>query len=52
VNSGLEDTMITAYQQIRDTLAKHPAVEDVRTAAFVCSLKKIASDYVSMGIFP
>jgi len=24
----------------------------VRTAAFVCSLKKIASDYISMGIFP
>jgi len=44
--------MITAYQQIRDTLAKHPDVQDVRTAAFVCSLKKIASDYVSMGIFP
>lgn len=52
VNSGLEDTMITAYQQIRETLLQHPKVEDVRTAAFVCSLKKIASDYVSMGIFP
>ncbi|MCB9307056.1 MAG: Glu/Leu/Phe/Val dehydrogenase [Lewinellaceae bacterium] len=52
VNSGLEDTMITAYQQIRDTLLQHPKIEDVRTAAFVCSLKKIASDYISMGIFP
>lgn len=52
VNSGLEDTMITAYQQIRETLKQHPDVTDVRTAAFVCSLKKIAGDYISMGIFP
>lgn len=52
VNSGLEDTMITAYQQIRETLKQHPEIHDVRTAAFVCALKKIASDYVSMGIFP
>lgn len=52
VNSGLEDTMITAYQQIRETFQQHPDIKDVRTAAFVCSLKKIASDYISMGIFP
>lgn len=52
VNSGLEDTMIVAYQQIRETLKQHPNITDMRTAAFVCSLKKIASDYVSMGIFP
>ncbi|MBK7936491.1 MAG: Glu/Leu/Phe/Val dehydrogenase [Lewinellaceae bacterium] len=52
VNSGLEDTMITAYQQVRETLRQHPNIGDVRTAAFVCSLKKIASDYISMGIFP
>jgi glutamate dehydrogenase (NAD(P)+) len=52
VNSGLEDTMIIAYQQIRETLHQHADIEDVRTAAFVTSLKKIASDYISMGIFP
>lgn len=52
VNSGLEDTMINAYQQIRETMNQHSDIPDVRTAAFVCSLKKIASDYVSMGIFP
>lgn len=52
VNSGLEDTMITAYQQIRETMHLHPDIKDLRTAAFVCSLKKIASDYISMGIFP
>jgi glutamate dehydrogenase (NAD(P)+) len=52
VNSGLEDTMITAYGQIQETFRQHPDISDVRTAAFVCSLKKIASDYISMGIFP
>ncbi|MBK8193235.1 MAG: Glu/Leu/Phe/Val dehydrogenase [Lewinellaceae bacterium] len=52
VNSGLEDTMINAYQQIRDSFQQHSAISDMRTAAFVCSLKKIASDYISMGIFP
>lgn len=52
VNSGLEDTMITAYAQIKETFRQHPDITDMRTAAFVCSLKKIAGDYVSMGIFP
>ncbi|MGI9158163.1 MAG: Glu/Leu/Phe/Val family dehydrogenase [Saprospiraceae bacterium] len=52
VNSGLEDTMINAYQQIRDTHKQHSGIPDLRTAAFVCSLKKIASDYIAMGIFP
>ena len=52
VNSGLEDTMMTAYQQVRETFVQHPNITDLRTAAFVCSLKKIAGDYVSMGIFP
>lgn len=52
VNSGLEDTMITAYQQIRETIKSNASIQDIRTAAFVCSLNKIASDYISMGIFP
>ena len=52
VNSGLEDTMITAYQQVRETWNQNSAIPDMRTAAFVCSMKKIAGDYISMGIFP
>ncbi|MCS6929644.1 MAG: Glu/Leu/Phe/Val dehydrogenase [Saprospiraceae bacterium] len=52
VNSGLEDTMTNAYQQIRETLQQTPGIPDMRTAAFVCALRKIASDYISMGIFP
>jgi glutamate dehydrogenase (NAD(P)+) len=52
VNSGLEDTMITAYSQIRETFMQKEDIPDIRTAAFVCSMNKIASDYISMGIFP
>lgn len=52
VNSGLEDTMITAYQQVRETFLQNEGIPDLRTAAFVCSLRKIAGDYISMGIFP
>lgn len=52
VNSGLEDTMITAYHSIRATMKENPNIPDMRTAAFVCSLKKIASDYTALGIWP
>ncbi|MGB1247617.1 MAG: Glu/Leu/Phe/Val family dehydrogenase [Chitinophagales bacterium] len=51
VNSGLEDTMIESYRTIRDTKRKHK-IPDMRTAAFVVAINKIASSYGSMGIFP
>ena len=52
VRSGLEETMVTAYQQIREVYAKHPDIPDLRTAAFVVAINKIASDYMALGIFP
>ncbi len=52
VRSGLEETMVTAYNEVRDTLKRKKKVEDLRTAAFVTALLKIADDYNSMGIFP
>ena len=52
VNSSLEETMVTAHQEIRDTLQRRPAVEDLRTAAFVTAINKVARAYVEMGIFP
>lgn len=52
VRSGLEETMITAYQQIREVHKRKKKIESLRTAAFVSALNKIASDYVSRGIFP
>lgn len=51
VNSGLEDTMIEAYQSIREAKKKNK-IEDLRTAAFYVSIMKIADAYGSMGIFP
>lgn len=51
VNSGLEDTMIEAYQTIREAKKKNK-ITDLRTAAFYVSIVKIADAYGSMGIFP
>ena len=52
VNSGLEDTMIVAYQEIRETLRREPMMGDLRTAAFVLAINKVAIVYEEMGIFP
>ncbi|MFO8232774.1 MAG: Glu/Leu/Phe/Val dehydrogenase [Longimonas sp.] len=50
VNSGLEDTMAFAYEEIRTEREKHGI--DMRTAAFVSAINKIAKSYADMGIFP
>jgi glutamate dehydrogenase (NAD(P)+) len=52
VRSGLEETMINAYHQIREVKLEKPKVTDLRTAAFVSAISKISSDYLAMGIFP
>lgn len=52
VRSGLEETMIGSYHQIRNVLLAHPDIHDMRTAAFVLAIKKISSDYLSLGIWP
>ena len=52
VNSGLEDTMIVAYQGIRETLRRQPEMGDLRTAAFVTAINKVAIVYEELGIFP
>jgi len=52
VRSGLEETMVIAYQQIRETMKRKRGIKDLRTAAFVSALNKIASDYLALGIFP
>jgi glutamate dehydrogenase (NAD(P)+) len=50
VDSGLEDTMILAYREIRDISKKHGV--DLRTAAFIDAINKVAVSYREMGIFP
>jgi glutamate dehydrogenase (NAD(P)+) len=52
VNSGLEDTMIVAYQDIREALRAEPKMGDLRTAAFKRAIDKVAIVYEELGIFP
>lgn len=52
VRSGLEDTMVNAYSQIREIFKRKKNIEDLRSAAFVVALDKISGDYVRLGIFP
>jgi glutamate dehydrogenase (NAD(P)+) len=52
VRSGLEETMATSYEQVHKTWKRRKNAGDLRTAAFVCALDKIANDYIRMGVFP
>jgi glutamate dehydrogenase (NAD(P)+) len=50
VNSGLEETMIGAYSELR-AIQKDRGV-DLRTAAFINAIGKVAMAYTQRGIFP
>jgi glutamate dehydrogenase (NAD(P)+) len=52
VNSGLEETMVAAHQQIRDLARRDSRIRDLRTAAFLSALNKVAISYLELGIFP
>ena len=53
VNSGLEETMISAYRQIREMLRQDARIKDLRTAAFLNALRKVATVLtLELGIFP
>jgi glutamate dehydrogenase (NAD(P)+) len=52
VNSGLEETMISAYRQLRAIQREDTRVADLRTAAFLSALRKVATTYLELGIFP
>jgi glutamate dehydrogenase (NAD(P)+) len=51
VNSGLEETMIKAYNEIREIKEQHEGI-DLRTASMVSAINKIATVYEHRGIFP
>jgi glutamate dehydrogenase (NAD(P)+) len=51
VDSGLEETMITSYQQITEVRNEHK-LDDLRTAAYISAINKIGTMYEQMGIFP
>ena len=52
VNSGLEETMIGAYHPIRETWKRHGGAVDLRTAAMIVAIDKVAMSYAQLGIFP
>jgi glutamate dehydrogenase (NAD(P)+) len=52
VYSGLEETMINATQEIMDIMAANPDIPDMRTAAYVSAINKVAISYTELGIFP
>jgi glutamate dehydrogenase (NAD(P)+) len=52
VNSGLEDTMIRSYHEIRDIQMANSKIDGLRTAAFVGAIDKVAISYINMGIWP
>lgn len=52
VNSGLEETMAVAYQEILEIQRRRPEIGSLRTAAFVNAIDKIARSYAELGIFP
>ncbi len=52
VYSGLEDTMVNAYHRLREIRNQHDGKADLRTAAFIDAIDKIAVCYEDLGIFP
>jgi glutamate dehydrogenase (NAD(P)+) len=52
VNSGLEETMISAFHDLLETRRRHARVPDLRIAAFVNAIHKVARSYMELGIFP
>ena len=52
VRSGLEETMITATREIMEIWNKNPNIPDMRTAAYVNAINKVATSYGELGIFP
>lgn len=52
VNSGLQETMATSYDQIREIWKADPKIPNLRTAAFINAINKVATCYGELGVFP
>ncbi len=50
VRSGLDDTMRTAYQSMRERWWERDDVEDLRTAAFIVAIERVAASYRAKGL--
>jgi len=52
VRSGLEQTMIEATNEIMSVWRSNKDIPDMRTAAYVSAINKVATSYAELGIFP
>ena len=50
VRSGLDDTMRASFQQMVTVQANDPRVLDLRTAAYIVSIRRIAASYDALGL--
>ncbi|MEO0617976.1 MAG: Glu/Leu/Phe/Val dehydrogenase [Pseudomonadota bacterium] len=50
VRSGLDDTMRTAYQSMRDVWHRRDDVPDLRTAAYIVAIERVAASYRALGL--
>jgi glutamate dehydrogenase (NAD(P)+) len=50
VRSGLDDTMREAYQRIRAVWRARDDVPDLRTAAYLCAVQRVAGAYRALGL--
>ena len=50
VRSGLDDTMRTAYQAMREIWHSRADVTDLRVAAYIVSISRVAATYQSKGL--
>lgn len=50
VRSGLDDTMRTAYQAMRQVWHSRQDVEDLRVAAYIVAIDRVAKTYRSKGL--
>jgi glutamate dehydrogenase (NAD(P)+) len=50
VRSGLDDTMRTAYQSMREVWHGRNDVEDLRVAAYIVAISRVAATYRSKGL--
>jgi glutamate dehydrogenase (NAD(P)+) len=50
VDSGLEETMVSAYTEMRELALRHSV--DLRTGAYLNAIDKVARAYEARGIFP
>ena len=50
VRSGLDDTMRIAYQSMAEVWHNRDDVQDLRTAAYIVSISRVAASYQAKGL--